>query len=207
MHPANPEEIEKVIKSLKVNKTIEPNGISPVILSNFKKELSEPLCLIVNLWFSEGIFPDPLKRAKAIPIYKKEDPLNCNNYRTISLLSKISKVFEKLMYRRLYCFLEQHDCLYTQQFGFCNSHSTNQALINITEKIRKALDNSNFSCGIFLDLQKAFDTVNHEILIWKLEYYGVRGTPPDLFKSYSPRLITQLQKPIMSNLVFLRGLY
>ena len=207
MHPANPEEIEKVIKSLKVNKAIEPNGISPVILSNFKKELSELLCLIVNLWFSEGIFPDPLKRAKAIPIYKKEDPLNCNNYRTISLLSKISKVFEKLMYRRLYCFLEQHDCLYTQQFGFCNSHSTNQALINITEKIRKALDNSNFSCGIFLDLQKAFDTVNHEILIWKLEYYGVRGTPPDLFKSYSPRLITQLQKPIMSNLVFLRGLY
>ena len=87
------------------------------------------------------------------------------------------------MYRWLYCFFEQHDCLYNQQFGFRNSHSTDQALINITEKIRKALDNGNFACGVFLDLQKAFDTVNHEILISKLEYYGVRGTLLDLFKN------------------------
>ena len=76
MHPVNPEEIEKVIKSLKVNKAVGPNSISPVILRNFKKELSVPLCFIVNLSFLEGIFPDPLKRAKVIPIYKKEDPLN-----------------------------------------------------------------------------------------------------------------------------------
>ena len=184
MHPANPEEIDKIIKSLKVNKAIGPNSISPAILRNFKKELSELLCLIVNLSFSEGIFPDPLKRAKVIPIYKKEDPLNCNNFKLISLLSNISEVFEKLMYRRLYYFLEQHDCLYTQQFGFRNSHSTNQALIDIAEKIRKALDNGNFACGVFLDLQKAFDTVNHEILVSKLDYYGVRGTPLDLFKNY-----------------------
>ena len=77
------------------------------------------------------------------------------------------------MHRWLYCFLEQHDCLYTQQFGFRNSHSTNQALINITGKTLKALDNGNFACGVFLDLQKAFDTVNYEILVSKLEYYGV----------------------------------
>ena len=85
------------------------------------------------------------------------------------------------MYRRLYYFLEQHDCLYTKQFGFCNSYSTNQDLINITEKIRKALDNGNFACRVFLD---PFDTVNHEILLSKLEYYGVRGTLLDLFKNY-----------------------
>ena len=76
MHPANPEETEKVIKSLKVNKAIGPNSISPVILRNFRKKLSEPLCLIVNVSFSEEIYPDPLKRAKVIPVYKKEDPLN-----------------------------------------------------------------------------------------------------------------------------------
>ena len=87
----------------------------------------------------------------------------------MSLLSSIVKVFEKLMYRRLYYFLEQHDCLYTQQFGFCNSHSTNQVLINITEKIRKALDNCNLHVGYFSTL----DTVNHEIFLSKLEYYGV----------------------------------
>ena len=188
MHPANPEETEKVIKSLKVNKAKGTNTISPVILRDFKKELSEPLCLIVNLSLgivnlSEGIFPDPLKHAKVIPIYKKEGPLNCNNYRPISLLSNVSKVFEKLMYHQLHCFLE-HDFLYTQQFGFHNSHSTNQALINITEKIQKALDNNNFACGVFLSISKAFDNVNHEILISKLEYYGVQETMLDLFKNY-----------------------
>ena len=88
------------------------------------------------------------------------------------------------MYCWLYWFLEQHDCLYTQQFGFCNSHSTNQTLINITEKIRKAIDNGNFACGVFLNVQKGFDTVNHEILISKLEYYDVQRTALDLFKNY-----------------------
>ena len=155
MHPANPEETEKVIKSLKVNKAKGPNSISPVILRDFKKELSELLCLIVNLSFSEGIFPDPLKHAKVIPIYKKEDPLNCNNYRPISLLSNVGKVFEKLMHHQLHCFLE-HVCLYTQQFGFHNSHSTNQALINITDKIHKTLDNNNFACGMHQGLTNYF---------------------------------------------------
>ena len=88
------------------------------------------------------------------------------------------------MYCWLYWFLEQHDCLYTQQFGFCSSHSTNQTLINITGKIRKTLDNGNFASGLFLNVQKGFDTVNHEILISKLEYYDVRRTALDLFKSY-----------------------
>lgn len=87
------------------------------------------------------------------------------------------------MSRRLY-FLEQH-CLYIQQFGFCNSQSTNQALlINITAKNQKALDNRNFACGVFLDLQKVVHTVNHEILTLKLRYYGVWGTLLDLFKNY-----------------------
>ena len=130
----------------------------------------------------EGIFPDPLKPAKVIQIYKKEDPLNYNNFRPISLLSNVSKVFEKLIYHWLYCFLEQHDCLYTQQFHFHNSYSTNQALISITEKIRKALDNGNFACGVFLDLQKAFDTVINEILISKLEC--LRNTTTSLQKLF-----------------------
>ena len=208
MHPGSPDEIEKVIKSLKVNKAIGPNSISPVILRNFKKELSELLCLIVKLSFSEGVFSDSLKRAIVIPVYKNEDPLNCNNYRPISLLSNISKVFEKLMYRRLYYFLEQHDCLYTQQFGFGNSHSTNQILMNITEKIRKAFDHSNFACGVFLELQKTFDAVNHEILISELEYCGARGTPLDLFKNYlkNRTQFTSVNNSTLETLNFKSGL-
>lgn len=103
MYPANPEEIEKVIKSFKVKKVTKPNSIhiSPVIIRNFKKELFELFCLVVNLSFSEEIFPDPLKCAKVFPIYiiyKKQDPLICNNYRPISLLSNIKKLCEKLIY-------------------------------------------------------------------------------------------------------------
>ena len=88
------------------------------------------------------------------------------------------------MYTRLYNFLEKYNCLYKKQFGFRNSHSTNHALISITEKIRESLDNNEYSCGVFLDFQKAFDTVNHNILLKKLHHYGIRGITNDWFKSY-----------------------
>ena len=88
------------------------------------------------------------------------------------------------MYARVYKFLNKFNCIYNLQFGFREKHSTNHALINITESIRSALDNDKTVCGIFVDLQKAFDTVNHEILIEKLNYYGIRGTANSWFKSY-----------------------
>ena len=88
------------------------------------------------------------------------------------------------MYTRLYNFLEKYNCLYKKQFGFRNSHSTNHALISVTEKIKESLDNNEYSCGVFLDFQKAFDTVNHSILLKKLHHYGIRGITDDWFKSY-----------------------
>ena len=106
------------------------------------------------------------------------------NYRPISLLSNINKIFEKLVHERLYCFLEMHECIYELQFGFRAKHSTNHALMSLTEMVRNALDNSNFACGIFVDFQKAFDTVDHEILLQKLEHYGIRGLANKWFKSY-----------------------
>ena len=99
-------------------------------------------------------------------------------------LSNFSKIIEKLVHRQLYEFLEFNNYLYTNQFGFCNLHSTNHALITITEKIRKAIDNGEITCGVFLDLQKAFDTVDHEILLSKLEHYGIRGVPLKWFKTF-----------------------
>ena len=114
--------------------------------------------------FLTGIFPDKLKIAKVIAIHKKgatEDP---SNYRPISLLSVFSKIFEKIMHKRLYNFLEGNDILHSLQFRFREKkHSTQHTLISMTETIRKTIDNGNFGCGIFIDLKKAFDTVNYSI--------------------------------------------
>ena len=110
--------------------------------------------------------------------------LDCNNYKPISLLPNISKIFEKLIRDRLSKFLEESKCLFSKQFGFRYKHSTTHALIDLTETIRKALDNDEFACGVFLDFKKAFDTVNHKIVLKKLEHYGVREHVVKWFSSY-----------------------
>ena len=171
-----------MMKTFNLNKAIGPNSIPVIVLKEIKKEISEPLSTLINLSFDTGDFPNCLKLAKVIPVYKKGDQQECNNYRPISLLSNISKLIEKLLYNRLYKFLNQNKCLFNYQFGFGNHHSTNHALISITEKIRKALDEGKFACGVFLDFQKAFDTVNHKILISKPKQYGIRGLHFIFFK-------------------------
>ena len=93
-------------------------------------------------------------------------------------------MIEKLIHKRLFKFLNSNNCLFNYQFGFRNHHSTNHALISITEKIRKAVDDGKIACGVFLDFQKAFDTVDHDILLAELEHYGIRGIPLKLFKTY-----------------------
>ena len=107
-----------------------------------------------------------------------------SNYRPISLLSNIEKILEKLMYKGLYTFLYNNNIIYNLQFGFRQQYSTSHALINITENIRKALDDGNIDCGVFVDLQKAFDTVDHQILLAKLNHHGIHGVSNDWFKSY-----------------------
>ena len=124
--------------------------------------------------FTTGQFLTKGSEAHIILSYKKGGKSECSNYRPISLLPNISKIIEKAMHTRLYNFLEKYNCLYKKQFGFRNSHSANYALISITEKIRESLDNNEYLCGVFLDFQKAFDTVNHNILLKKLHHYGLR---------------------------------
>ena len=101
-----------------------------------------------------GVFPSVLKTPKGVPVLKKDSKLDYSNYRSISLLSNIEKILEKLMYRRLYTFLNNKNIIYDLQFGFRQQYSTSHALINITEIIRKALDDGNIGCGVFVDLQK-----------------------------------------------------
>ena len=168
-------EIESIIKEMNTSKCIGPYSIPTSILKTFSSILCEPLTTIINTSLEEGIFPDLLKIANVCPIFKKKDRTKCENYRPISLLSNLSKIFERVMHNRTADFLEKHDAIYKLQFGFRKQYSTNHDLLSIEESIRKSMDSKGYTCGVFVNLEKAFDTVNHKILLSKLEHYGIRG--------------------------------
>ena len=134
--------------------------------------------------FFPGVFPSALKIAKVVPIHKKDSKLDFSNYQPISLLSNLDKILEKIMCTRIFKFFNNSKLFYPLQFGFRQNHSTTHVLISLTETIRKYLDEEKFACGIFEDLKKAFDTIEHDILLTKLEHYGVRELANDWFKIY-----------------------
>ena len=127
-----------IIGSLKSSKACGPNSISINLLIEFSDLLINPLVSIINMSFKEGIFPSLNKQAIVCPIHKKEDIKRCENYRPISLLPNMSKIFECLMYIRLEDFLNSSDIMYKFQFGFRKGYSTNHALLSIVEQIRNA---------------------------------------------------------------------
>ena len=178
------QEVLDIINALPIKKGTGPASIPMKLLNIVADIIVIPLCRIINASFKTGIFPDVIKVAKVIGLHKGGSTEELNNFRPISLLSIFDKIMEKIMHKKLYNFLEEHKILYEKQFGFRKKNSTAHSLIEITEKIKDSIDNGKFGCGIFIDLKKAFDTVNHKILIRKLEHYGIRGSILKWFESY-----------------------
>ena len=173
-----------LIDSLKCGKSCGFDGISPQLIKDNKYLLCEPLAYLFNLSLASGIVPDNLKIAKVIPIYKKGKESTTSNYRPISLLSIFNKLLKKLVYKRLYAFLLRNNVLYEYQFGFRKNHSTSMALLEVVDSCYKHLDDSNKVVGVYFDLQKAFDTVDHKILLAKLYNYGIRGPMHSWLQNY-----------------------
>ena len=146
--------------------------------------VSIPMCKSINISFKTGYFPDELKIARITPIHKKGAKNILNNYRPIASLPYMSKIYEKAMANRLFSFLNKFSLISEHQFGFQKKKSTSDALISFIEKNYVALNNRKNAMNVFLDLSKAFDTVDHSILINKLHFYGIRGLPLSWFRSY-----------------------
>ncbi|XP_077983288.1 uncharacterized protein LOC144438132 [Glandiceps talaboti] len=184
LKPTSVGEVEDIISSLNVHKASGWDKIDAKLLKYAMPYVSKPLCNIVNLSFSTGCFPDSLKIAKVIPLFKKGDPEETGNYRPISILPIISKVFEKIMCKRVVNFVEKHDLLFQHQYGFREKYSCKLSLISLVQHLLDELDKGKSTTGIFIDFSKAFDTVNHNILFSKLDHQGIRGVALDWFKSY-----------------------
>ena len=137
-----------------------PQSIPVKLLKLIPDLIITPLCKIISNSFTSGVFPESLKILKVIPIHEEGSTQILDNYRPISLLSVFDKIIEKLMHKRLYSFLTDHNILFQNQFVFRKHNSTTYALIHITEMIKESIDNHKYGCGIFIDLRKAFYTIN-----------------------------------------------
>ena len=155
-------EVVYVINSLN-NSSHGWDGIPSRLAKRVINSYIKPLTILINK--SDGISPDELKFAKVIHIYKSGSTMELSNYRSISVFNIFSTIFERLMYNKLIQILDQYNVLYQNQFGFRQRHSTHHALITLFDNITKSLDDGDIVIGVFLDLNKAFDTVNHKILL------------------------------------------
>ena len=184
MNPCTQDEVCRIINGFKNKTSQDVNGISMKLIKEIKDYIIKPLIYICNLSLMSGEFPNKMKIAKVLPLFKANDVHNVTNYRPVSILPQLSKVLEKLYEKRLREFIARNNLLFDSQYGFRSKMSTSLALNELVDTILNALDNDKFCIGVFIDLKKAFDTVDHTLLIKKLKYYGVRGICSKFLDSY-----------------------
>jgi len=182
--PASPTEIIALSRTLKPTHSPGHDDLRPDIINPIIDVIAEPLAALINCSLTSGSVPLSLKIAKVTPIFKQGQKDSIVNFRPITILPYFSKLFEKIMYTRLYDYILKKNILYISQHGFQPGHSTTMSLLHIQDSISAVIDRNEFSIGVFIDVAKAFDTIDFGILFKKLENIGIRGTALNWFKSY-----------------------
>lgn len=178
------DEVKKCICEIKGTRSTGLDGLSLQLIRKVQPAIIEPLTVLINRSLDEGIFPTKLKESKLIPLFKGGDPTVIDNYRPISLLPIFSKIYEKLAAKRLYEYFEANKILSDKQYGFRKNRSTELAITDLIMNIKSAQDDGLYSLAIFLDLTKAFDCVDFDILLETLEGYGIKSTVLEWIRSY-----------------------
>lgn len=184
LSPTDENEVLETIRKFKNKTSQDIDDIDMKTVKYVAEAIARPFAHICNLSFQYGQFPSKMKIARVIPLYKSGDKHCFSNYRPVSLLPQFSKILEKLFNSRLQKFVEKNNLLSDCQYGFRQGRSTSLALIDLVEEITKCIERKKHVIGLFIDLQKAFDTIDHEILVNKMEKYGIRGLSQNWIQSY-----------------------
>ena len=180
----NEDATSKIFDNIPHKNSTGVDDISTFLIKSVKFDLIKAVTTTVNQSLTTGIFPDNLKLAKVIPLFKKGDPTSINNYRPISLLPALSKIFERVIYNQINNYFTLNNLYYEGQYGFRSKHSTELAALDIIDTITSRMEKGNIPITIYLDLSKAFDTLNHTILLDKLKFYGIQGSSLNLIENY-----------------------
>ena len=197
--PTSPSEVYNAQAGLKTGQSSGLDNIPSFLLKIAAVVIAPTLSYFINLSFELGLFPESMKKAKIIPVFKTGDKLLMSNYRPISILSSFSKIFEKCIHKRLFSFFDKQKVLSPNQYGFRPGFNTTHAITDIVTTAYENMCNNHYTGLIFLDLKKAFGTVNHNVLLSKLNHYGIRGVAHNLLSSY---LTNRKQSVTINNYCF-----